>query len=54
MYVLGSGELDEAKKLGNKLYRVSMIAGIISGLIILVISPLVVSMSATLTQEAEE
>lgn len=54
MYVLGGGELDEAKKLGNKLYRVSLIAGIISGLIILAISPLLVSMSAALTQEGEE
>lgn len=52
--VLGTGELDEAKKLGDKLCRISIIAGVISGLIILAISPLVVSMSPTLTQEAKK
>lgn len=51
--VLGTGELQEAKKLGDRLCRVSIIAGAVSGFLILAISPLVVSMSATLTQEAK-
>ena len=51
--VLGTGKLEEAKKLGDKLMKLSLTAGIISGLIILVMSPLVVSMSVTLTPTAK-
>lgn len=52
--ILGTGNLENAKNVGDKLCKLSIIAGIISGLVILAISPLVVSMSATLTQEAKK
>lgn len=52
--ILGTGDLENAKNVGDKLCKLSIIAGIISGLVILAISPLVVSMSATLTQEAKK
>lgn len=52
--VLGSGDMGKAKILGDKLCKISFIAGAVSGLIILAISPLVVSMSASLTQEAKK
>lgn len=51
--VLGTGKLDEAKKLGDKLCKLSIIAGVVSGVIILAISPFVASMSATLTPTAK-
>lgn len=51
--VLGTGELENARKLGDKLCKLSILVGVISGLIILAVSPLVVSMSATLTPEAK-
>ena len=51
--VLGSGDLNGAKKLGDKLFKLAIIAGAVSGLILLIISPLVVSMSATLSGTAK-
>lgn len=51
--VLGTGELDKAKKLGDRLCKLSVAAGVISGLIILVFSPVVVSLSVTLTDTAK-
>ena len=51
--VLGTGKLEEAKKLGDKLMKLSLTAGIVSGLIILLMSPFVVSMSVTLSPTAK-
>lgn len=51
--VLGTGNLTGAKKLGDRLCKLSIIAGAISGGIILVISPFVVAMSGTLTPTAK-
>ncbi len=52
--VLGMGKLDEAKKLGDRFCKLSVIAGVLSGLIILIISPVVVAMSVTLTDTAKD
>lgn len=51
--LLGMNDLSGAKYWGDKLSRLSILAGAISGAIILFISPLVVSFSATLTPEAK-
>ena len=51
--VLGTGKLNEAKKLGDKLAKLSIIAGCITGVFILAISPLVVLLSVSLTQTAK-
>lgn len=52
--VLGMGKLDEAKKLGDRFCKLSVIAGVLSGFIILIISPVVVAMSVTLTDTAKD
>lgn len=51
--VLGTGKLEEAQNLGDRLCKLSIVAGVVSGLIILGISPVVVSLSTTLTQTAK-
>ncbi len=50
--VLGNDKLEEAKKLGDKLGKLSIVVGIVSGLAVLAISPLVVALSANLTPTA--
>lgn len=52
--VLGMGNLEGAKKLGDALSKLSIAVGAISGFIILLISPLVVDMSTTLTATASD
>lgn len=52
--VLGTGELDLAKKLGDKLFKLSVIVGAISGGIILICSPLIVQFSTTLSNQARD
>lgn len=52
--VLGTGEMEKAKALGDKLFRLAVIAGVISGLVVLVVSPAVVTMSSTLSDTAKE
>jgi len=51
--VLGTDDLEGAKRLGDKLSRLSIIAGAISGLIILSVSPAVVTLTTTLTPVAK-
>lgn len=51
--VLGMGKLEEAKKLGGKLAKLAIIVGVFSGLVILTASPVVVSLSKTLTPTAK-
>lgn len=50
--VLGTGKLDEAKELGDRLCKLSIVVGVISGLVILAIHPMVISLSVTLSQTA--
>lgn len=50
--VLGTGKLDEAKELGDRLCKLSIAVGVISGMVILAIHPVVISLSATLSQTA--
>lgn len=50
---LGAGKLDTAKEYGGKLCRLSVICGAISGVILLVLSPLVLSVTA-LSAQADE
>lgn len=50
--VLGAGEYEKARKLGDKLCRVSVAAGLLSGLIILLASPVIIRVSVTLSPEA--
>lgn len=50
--VLGAGEFEKARKLGDKLCRVSIAAGLLSGLIILLGSPVIIRASHTLSPEA--
>lgn len=52
--ILGTGELETAKKVGNKLFKLSVLAGVISGLVILILIPLIVSHSNTLSIQAKE
>lgn len=49
---LGSGNLEMAKKYGNRLCHIALIAGIVSGLALLAASPLIVHFSTTLTEQA--
>lgn len=51
--ILGTGEFEKAKRLGNRLCKMSVAAGAVSGLIILAISPVVVSLSTTLSETAK-
>lgn len=52
--ILGLGELEKAKKIGGSLCKLSIIAGIISGLLILAISPFIISMSPSLSMDAKK
>ncbi len=49
--VLGAGELDKAKEYGDKLCKISIFGGVLSGMILLAFSPLVLSV-ANLNGEA--
>lgn len=51
--VLGTGDLEQARKLGEKLSKLSVIVGAITGAIILVLSPVIVSCAFTLTPVAK-
>ena len=51
--VLGTGELENARKLGDKLAKLSVVSGAISGGIILVLSPAIVACAFTLTPVAK-
>ncbi len=51
--VLGDNRLEHAKKLGDQLFKLAVIAGAVSGAIILTLSPLIVSLSATLSGTAK-
>lgn len=50
--ILGSGDLKTGKEWGDKLSRLSIVAGAISGGIILLLSPGIVSLAGTLTDTA--
>ena len=50
--VLGTGDLEGAKKLGDKLFKLALIAGAVSGGIILIVSPFIVHFSTTLSEQA--
>lgn len=52
--ILGLGELEKAKKIGGSLCKLSIIAEIISGLLILAISPFIISMSPSLSMDAKK
>lgn len=51
--VLGTDDLEGAKKLGDKLCHLAILSGAISGLIILAIIPVVVTLTTTLTPVAK-
>lgn len=51
--VLGNSQLEHAKKLGDQLFKLAVIAGAVSGAIILTLSPFIVSLSATLSGTAK-
>lgn len=47
--VLGTGNMEEAKYLGDKLCRLSILVGILSGVVVLVCSPFIMTLSSTLS-----
>ena len=49
---LGSGNLETAKKYGGLLCRISLLTGAISGFLILLLSPLILSFTTSLSEEA--
>ena len=51
--LLGAGKLEQARQEGGKLVRVSAVSGIISGLILLICSPLVMRFAGHLTEAAQ-
>lgn len=51
---LGSGNLDQAKRYGKKLCQTSLIAGILSGGVLLAGSPLIFLLAVNLTNQAQE
>lgn len=51
--ILGDSQLEHAKKLGDQLFKLAVIAGAVSGVIILLLSPFIVSLSATLSGTAK-
>ncbi|MBE5882713.1 MAG: MATE family efflux transporter [Lachnospiraceae bacterium] len=51
--LLGADEIEGAKKLGDKCLKLTIIAGAVTGLLVLIISPLVVSMMTNLTEAAQ-
>ena len=52
--LLGAGKLGQAKEEGGRLVRVSAVSGIISGLVLLVCSPLVMQFAGHLSKTAQE
>lgn len=51
--ILGTGNLEKAKEVGNKMAKLSVVSGAISGGIILVLSPVIVACAFTLTPVAK-
>lgn len=51
---LGCGDLELAKRHGDRLCHVSVLTGIVSGLIIVLCSPLILRFSSNLTEQARE
>lgn len=51
---LGMGNLKEARALGDKLSRLSIILGVISGAILLLCRPFILSMTTTLSAQAKD
>lgn len=49
---LGRGNLETAKKYGSLLCRIALITGVVSGLLILLSSPLVLTLTTSLTEQA--
>ena len=52
--LLGAGKLEQAKEEGGRLVRISAVSGIVSGLILLVCSPLVMRFAGHLSEAAQE
>lgn len=50
---LGSGNLERAKKYGNRLCHIALIAGAVSGLVLLACSPAILHFAANLTGQAQ-
>ena len=51
--LLGAGKLEQAKEEGGRLVRVSAVSGIVSGLVLLVCSPLVMQFAGHLSETAQ-
>ncbi len=51
---LGRGDLSRAKEYGGRLCRIALAAGALSGLVLLVFSPLILGFAGTLTPRAKE
>ena len=51
---LGNGELEEAKRDGDRLCRLAIISGVISGILIVCISPFIMSHVGSLTETARD
>ena len=51
--LLGAGKLDQARREGGRLVRVSLVSGILSGLVLLLCSPLVLRFAGHLTDTAQ-
>ncbi len=51
---LGRGELDRAREYGGRLCRISIAAGAVSGVVLLICSPLVQLLAASLSAQAHE
>lgn len=51
---LGSGRLEQAKRYGRMLCHTAFAAGVVSGLVILVSSPLIMNLASALTLQARE
>ena len=52
--LLGAGKLEQAKEEGGRLVRVSAVSGIVSGLVLLVCSPLVMQFAGHLNEAAQK
>lgn len=52
--VLGTGDLELARRYGDKFLRLSEVVGIMTGILILVLRPSIVNMASTLTPQAKE
>lgn len=50
---LGNGQLEKAKEYGGKLCRMSLLAGALSGLLLLALSPLIVRYCGSFTEQAQ-